>query len=256
MSYSLFQSNYYQQVFAKNQLSDFDTLWASDIDWLEAPNEERGGWSGVGALSLAMAEGVPLQVFVKKQQNHGRLSLRHPIAGEPTFRREFERLKYLQAQGFAAPKVVFYAEKVVKGKQRAILVTEALTGYTPLDEVTQQLFQQPNHASQRILLHTLAASLRQFHALGLTHRALYPKHIFLKNTSDLTEIALIDLEKARFSPFFWYRAYLDLAALNRHAEYWRGSQRMYFFLQYCQLKRLNFISKWFCNLIIKRAKRE
>ncbi len=65
----------------------------------------------------------------------------------------------------------------------------------------------------------ITASVRDFHQLGLVHRVLYTKHIFVKEAEGQVKIALIHLEKARFSLFFWYRAYFDLAALNRHAEH-------------------------------------
>jgi hypothetical protein len=248
----LFQSNHYQEVFAQHQLADFDALWQKEIDWFERPNERRGGWSGVGTLKLGS-----LQVFVKKQQNHGRSTLLHPIKGEPTFRREFERLTFLAGHAYAAPQVVFYAESNKGGHQRAILITEALTDYVPLDVITKAWFKTATTTAtlQRRLLENVASAVRQFHALGLVHRSLYPKHVFIKDALTQPQIALIDLEKARFSPLFWWRAYFDLATLNRHTKYWRRTQRLYFFMQYVQLKKLTPLAKCFCRLVIRRSTR-
>jgi len=248
----LFQSTHYQKIFTQHQLADFDALWQKEIDWFEVPNERRGGWSGVGTLKLDN-----LQVFVKKQQNHGRRTLLHPIKGEPTFRREFERLTFLAQHQFAAPQVVFYAESNKKGLQRAILITEALTDYVPLDVITKTCVTKvgATFEMQRHLLDSVASAVRQFHVLGLVHRALYPKHIFIKDAQTQPRVAVIDLEKARFSPLFWWRAYFDLATLNRHSKSWRRTQRLYFFMQYMRLEKLTLMAKWFCRLVLRRSTR-
>lgn len=254
----MFQSNHYQAIFAQNQLHDFDAIWAREIDWFEAPNERRGGWSGVGRLQLDTPAGSPLRVFVKKQQNHGRFSLRNPIKGEPTFRREYEHLTFLAEREFDAPRVVFYGEQSTKQQTRAILITVELTGFIPLDALSHEIATKGMMSAQtkRILLASIASKIRCFHQLNLIHRALYPKHIFVATEGATPQIALIDLEKARFSPIFWNNAYFDLAALNRHAEHWRRTERLYFFMRYCQLQQLTGFSKWLCRLIIKRSMRK
>lgn len=253
-----FISAKHAQVLQQYQLHTFEKLWEHQIEWFEAPNERRGGWSGVGRLQLEVTGAKPLCLFVKKQQNHGRLSLLHPIKGEPTFRREYKRLQYLQRKSVAAPQVVFYGEQVVENRSCAILVTEELTGYQPLDSLTETWFatERLTRANKHKLLQLIATSLRNFHQLGLVHRALYPKHIFVKDADGQAQVALIDLEKARFSPLFWYRAYFDLSALNRHAEHWKRSDRLYFFMQYFKLRHLGKISKWFCRRLIKRSLRK
>jgi tRNA A-37 threonylcarbamoyl transferase component Bud32 len=239
-------------------LHTFDQVWKHPMAWFEAPNECRGGWSGVARLQLELPNGSSLCLFVKKQQNHGRLTLLHPINGEPTFRREYKRLQYLESRGIAAPQVVFYAEQVVENKTCAILVTEELSGYQSLESLAEPLFVKKNltRVEKQQLFKVVASTLRNFHRLGLVHRALYPKHIFVKDAGIQPQVALIDLEKARFTPFFWYRAYYDLAALNRHAEFWGRTDRLYLFMQYCQIRRLGKLSKWLCRQLIKRSKRK
>ncbi|MEE9331789.1 MAG: lipopolysaccharide kinase InaA family protein [Methylophilaceae bacterium] len=252
----MFQTKRYQQIFAQHQLDGFMPIWAKKIDWFEEPNHRRGGWSGVGQLALK-ADGDDLSVFVKKQQNHGRLSLLHPFKGEPTFRREFKRLAFLEVNNIKAPKVVFYGEQRIENSMCAILATETLHGFVALDEVTQQWHSGGGQSrqSKQQLLKVVADSLRGFHETGLVHRALYPKHIFIKDAVNQPQIALIDLEKARFSLLFLYRAYFDLSALNRHAEYWSRSDRLFFFLQYFQVKRLSKPLRLMCQFIIRRSTR-
>lgn len=252
----LFQSARYQQIFAQHQLGGFKPLWDKQIDWFEAPNHRRGGWSGVGRLVLN-AGSDELDVFVKKQQNHGRRTLRHPFKGEPTFRREFKRLTFLYAHDIKAPKIVCYGEQCIDGEACAILATETLLGFEPLDVVTQRWHDTNSQSRQqkRKLLKIVAYELRRFHQTGLVHRALYPKHIFIKNAETQPEVALIDLEKARFSTFFFYRAYFDLSALNRHAEYWTRSDKLFFFLQYYQAKRLTKRLRFIAKCMLKRSAR-
>ncbi len=252
----LFQSKEYQTIFSQHHLDDFASLWARKIDWFEPPNHRRGGWSGVGQLFLA-SNSSSLNIFVKKQQNHGRRTLFHPFKGEPTFRREFKRLVFLAQNQIKAPKVVFYAEEKIKKDSCAILATEALVGYEPLDVITKRWHSNEVFSSSQKsnLLKVTAEVIRRFHEAGLVHRALYPKHIFVKNAGTAPEVALIDLEKSRFSLLLYYRAYFDLSALNRHAEYWSRSQRMRFFLSYMRSKRLTKPLKFMCQLILRRSTR-
>ncbi len=250
-----FIASRHQALLAQHKLDTFDGMWDFKVDWFETPNERRGGWSGVGRVKLESADGTASVFFVKKQQNHGRRTLRHPIKGEPTFRREFERLRFLSQHGFAAPVAVFYAESDAGGDQRAILVTEALSDFVPLDALEAGWRVTANQPQQHDLIMAVADALRRFHDFGLVHRALYPKHIFVKNAGTLPEIALIDLEKTRFSPWFRSRAAFDLAALCRHAEGWRAAQKMAFFLRYMRLKKLDAPAKQLCRAILRRAAR-
>ena len=252
---TLFISAQYQSVLSIHQLDDFESIWASEIKWFEEPNQRRGGWSGVGRIELSHGAASLLSVFVKKQQNHGRLTLRHPVKGEPTFRREFERLKFLELNHFAAPKVVFYGESGVDGNQRAILVTVALDDFQSFEDVLSGWWVRASRHQQNLLIEKIALELRRFHDFGLVHRALYPKHIFIKNADQNPEIALIDLEKARFSFFSAYRAFFDLAALNRHSENLRVSQRLLFFVRYLGIEKLSWFNKILCRLIAKRSAR-
>jgi tRNA A-37 threonylcarbamoyl transferase component Bud32 len=263
-SAKLFQSNQYQQLFAQHQLADFGAIWVRDIAWFEPPNERRGGWSGVGTIELqdgalqdtalqddALQSSIhaPLRLFVKKQQNHGRKSWRHPFAGEPTFRREFNNLKFLAKHNIGAPKLVYYAENMAA--KQAILITEELIDFVPLDTVQLSSL---NQAQQHTLIQTVATEVKRFHNAGLVHRALYPKHIFVKNAQTAAEIAFIDLEKARHSNFACYRAYFDLAAFLRHSD-WSADNKQLFINTYLAKQDVNFFDKLLCNMINRRANR-
>lgn len=250
-----FISSRHTSILSQHQLNRFDAVWDYEIKWFEEPNHRRGGWSGVGRIALERNGASPLFLFVKKQQNHGRKTLLHPLSGEPTFRREFAWLQFLEARQFHAPKVVFYAEQGSGEHQRAVLMTEALNEYQSLDVLSDDLRANLSRKQQMVLIQKVAEEIRRFHDFGLVHRALYPKHIFVKHAEGAPQIALIDLEKTRASRWFMFRAFFDLAALNRHAEGWRVTQRLAFFKHYLHVQKLNFLSKILCRLIINRSRR-
>jgi tRNA A-37 threonylcarbamoyl transferase component Bud32 len=245
----------FDQPLAFNDLNSFDAFWARDIAWFEEPNQRRGGWSGVGRLSLKTNDDAPLVLFVKKQQNHGRRTWRHPLIGEPTFRREFTRLLQLAEAGVAAPHVVAYFETVHAGQQCAILVTENLYDFIDM-ETMLPTWQQWLRSEKWGTLRKLAEQVRRFHDLGLVHRALYPKHLFLRGKSENAEVALIDLEKARNSLFASYRMLFDLSALQRHTAYLSRSQRLLFFKYYLGYKKPHKEKlSWFERLCLRRILR-
>ncbi len=246
-----------QAIFEVHGLDTFEAWWLRQIDWFEAPNQRRGGWSGVGKLVLPKADGSNLVLFVKKQQNHGRRTWRHPFSGEPTFRREFHRLQSLASTGVPAPKVIMYAESLHGGEQRAILVTENLQDFVDLEQLLPQVSQQPLKP-RRALLRDVAQQIRRFHDLGWVHRALYPKHIFVSTQSHPAQVALIDLEKTRKTSCRWRRAQFDLAALHRHTDGLSARDRLYFFKQYLHADdthTLRWCERALLKSIAKRSKR-
>ena len=245
----------YLTLLQSYQLDSLERLWHHPVDWFEPPNHRRGGWSGVAKVQLE-EHGQPLGIFIKKQQNHARWSVESFPKREPTFRREFRFLRFLQTKQFNAPEIIFYGEQLVYGQPSALLITKELSAYQPLDKVLNGLaYNQLVTSVKHQLLQAIAHSLRAMHKLDLMHRALYPKHIFVSNVDTAPQVALIDFEKTRYSPFFWYNAYFDLAALNRHSVEWSQVERMRFFKHYCKISRLTWFSKWLCRRIIARSKR-
>jgi tRNA A-37 threonylcarbamoyl transferase component Bud32 len=246
-----------EQLLKFNHLSGFDEIWQRQAEWFEAPNERRGGWSGVCRLGLELPGGGQIGVFLKRQENHRRLTLCHPIAGEPTFAREFRMLRYLDAQKVPAPQVVFFGKEVVDGKLCGILMTEELAGFRPLDVVTEEML-KGNTAitAQRQLLRSVALTVRKLHDAKIHHRSLYPKHLFVRQRSGVApEVVVIDLEKSRTKLISMLRTYYDLATLNRHAKLWSRNSRLYFFKQYIGIKKLTPWTKFLCRQIIRRTGR-
>lgn len=250
----------HQATLALNKLTTFNALWDISVDWFEEPNQRRGGWSGVGKLQLKNLAGESQVFYLKKQQNHGRRTWLHPIKGEPTFRREFANLQFLFANQFAAPTVVFYAEASENSQQRAVLVTAELTGFKDMAELMQTWYPTASQTQKMTLIKKVANEIRRFHGFGLVHRALYPKHIFVKNTDTNPglanlEVAVIDCEKMRNNTNLHNCTVFDLSTLNRHSHGWRNTQKLAFFKHYLQVGKLDLTTKKLARQIIKRAER-
>ena len=253
----LFISPEHRELLAASELDSFDEAWQRRAEWFEEPNVRRGGWSGVCRLGLRSPAGGEVGVFMKRQENHQRRSLRHPLSGEPTFAREFRMLRYLEDHRVPAPRPVFFAADIVDGKPRGILMTEELAGYRPLDVVVDELFAdgaRPPVRLQRDLLAAVAHAVRQLHDARVQHSSLYPKHLFVRLHDDaVPDVALIDLEKSRTTLLAPLRTVHDLDALNRHSAHWTRSARLFFLLQYLGLPRLTPWARLVCRWIMRRA---
>src|SRR3546814_9661736 len=70
----------------RSGLNSFDALWAVQLEAVDEPNIERGGWSSVFRLELDGAA-----FYLKRQSNHMTRSMTQPF-GEPTFAREFRSI--------------------------------------------------------------------------------------------------------------------------------------------------------------------
>lgn len=189
-------------------MDHFDAWWQLAIAWLEPPNRERGGWSGVGRWQLQCADSPSVELYVKRQQNHTRWSWRYPLRGLPTFMVEYEMLMYLRGHGVSVPDVVYAGVRDVQAGRQAILATQALQGYEELTPYCTAA----NMAAQPNLLAAVAKALQTLHAAGIQHRALYPKHLFVRRVNDSYEIAFIDLEKAKH---MWLQAWQRLRDLRQ-----------------------------------------
>lgn len=252
-----FVSEQFLALLKQNQLDTFDKVWNYQVNWFEDPNERRGGWSGVGRIELKQDDNTAIGGFLKKQDNHCRISFLHPIKGVPTFQREFEMMRYLANKRINAPEVMLFSRNP-NGDLKTTLLTKELAGFVPLEELTEQMFASGRapFVEQRQVIQAVAAFAQRLHAAKVQHRSFYPKHLFVNlNDAKAPQVAVIDLEKSRINPFAILRTLMDLSALNRHAEYWSKSRRLYFFLNYLGMPRLTPYAKWLCRQIVKRSSR-
>lgn len=198
-------------------LASFDALWALQLEAVDEPNTERGGWSSVYRLELG-----DRAYYLKRQSNHLTRSLWHPL-GEPTFAREFRNIRRYAELGIPALQAAFFAERRLPGERRAILLTRALDGWRDLDHWLQ-CWGELDEAGRGGILRACGELARRLHQAGQVHGCFYPKHIFLRAQGDAFDAQLIDLEKTR--PLLLGRRdrIKDLEPLLRRARVWSEAE--------------------------------
>ena len=249
----------WRETLAHNGLVDFQAIWQFEADWFEPPNRRRGGWSGVSRCELTHPDGTPRVIFLKRQENHGTPTFWHPFRGEPTYAREFRRIMNYRQAAIPALEPVYFAMRRVGGDDRAILITEELSGYSSLEKQVCRWWQDgaPPRAERLRVLLAVAALMRDMHARGLQHSCFYPKHIFTRREADGNiSVRVIDLEKSRWRPFKILCALRDLYALHCLSPYWSRSDRLRFLKAYLQVSRLTPYGKWLWRKVAQRAARK
>lgn len=196
---------------------DFEGWWRVQGESVEPANVRRNGESGVDRLTTS--SGV---LYVKRQRNHLFHSLRYPL-GLPTFMREKFSIQALEQLGIRVPEIVFADARKMSGEWQAILVTKELHGFSDLEQWygkggRERLGEQQH---QQFLL-KIGQLLGVLHHHRWQHTCLYPKHIFVTqgDNTQLPDIALLDLEKARRRLFGKHAAQRDLDQLRRHSLMW------------------------------------
>lgn len=248
----------WRSILAYNGVVEFEALWAWQMPWFEPPNHRRGGWSGVSRCELKRPEGGYAVLFMKRQENHCARSWAHPIDGEPTFFREFRCLMHYRRSGIPTLEPVYFAARKDGSNHRAILITEALTGYLSLEAWIQSWQTQgvPELRVRRQVLSGLARLLREMHAQGIQHNCFFPKHVFVRVDAEGADVRVIDLEKSRWRPLAVLCALRDLGTLNYYSQAWRRCDRLWFFRQYLGLDRLTPYAKWLCRAVLARSEKK
>jgi len=246
--------NRWQAVLRHNNLDSFEKLWALQLEWFEEPNQRRGGWSGVSRCDLNLPEGGKVGVFIKRQENHITRTLLHPF-GMSTFIREIENILRFKQAAIPALEPIYFAVRKVEGDLRAIVCTEALDGYEPLENLTERWLKEgwPDRETRQRLMKAIAAVMARMHDHKIQHNCFYPKHIFVRFSEDEISIRIIDLEKAKVTIFRRHASFRDLYALNRHAVGWSRTDRLRFFLLYLGRDRLDSDAKALWRKIVTRT---
>ncbi len=203
---------------AHREESQFDHYWAQQGEWVEEPNQRRGGESGVQRLN----DDNGLTLYAKRQVGHIYRSLRHPF-GRPTVLRELDALHSFEQLGVRVPRIVFAGvQRDADHQWRALLVSEALDGFVDLDTwMAEGAWERYPQAVHERMLKDLADNLARMHLGHWQHGCLYGKHVFVKVTGDgeqaRAEVALLDLEKCRRRISCQRAAGNDLRQLRRHS---------------------------------------
>lgn len=213
----------------------FDAWWAVTGEWVEPPNQRRGGQSGV----LRTRDDDARTCYVKRQVGHLYRSWLHPL-GRPTILREAAALDAWRALGVTVPVVRFSGARQVDGQWQALLVTEALEDYQDLEHWYASGGPARNgEAAHVTFLQSLGATLARLHDGRWQHGCLYPKHIFLRiGRSGDVDVALLDLEKSRRRGSRKRAADHDFQQLRRHSS-WNEAQWAQLLYGYrCEQERL------------------
>lgn len=245
----------WSDVLRHNGLTTFEELWAAAAEWIEHPNVERGGMSGVSRLELALPVGGSVGVYLKRQTGHVRRTWRHPRRGEPTFLREFKMLIYLRSRNVAAPLPVYFGQRVVDGTPRAVLLTQELAGFCSLDVFAGE-HADVGRAVRYPLIRDVARAVGKLHACGVQHRSLYEKHLFVRQFGQGFDVAVIDLEKSRFFRIPLWASTQDLVTFNYRSPDWSRAERLLFFKTYHGCRRLGFWHRLQCLWIQRQSSRK
>lgn len=201
MAENLHMNPAWSSLFQRYGLDHFDALWTLDVDDVEPGNQRRGGFSRVAWVQLGGQ-----QVFLKRQENQIRRTLRHPL-GRPTY---FFEYRYLRALGPEAPvaECCLYAERTLPDRHQSILVTRALTGFRDLESRAE--------AGESLLkwMPAVGELAWWFHRQHLQHMAVQPCHLFI---NDAGECRIIDLERTRRRASIAKAAERDLRQLVRRS---------------------------------------
>ncbi|MBQ0744730.1 MAG: InaA protein [Pseudomonas sp.] len=156
-----------------------------DGEWVEEPNQRRGGESGVKLLPPLQPGQPPL--YCKRQIGHLFRSWRHPF-GLPT----------------------------VLSEEQALLITEELSGFVSLDQWYAEHAPKLDETSRKAVLRRLALVLQRLHRRRRQHGSLYSKHVYISLTAKVPEVALLDLEKSRIRLLRSKAINHDLSQLRCH----------------------------------------
>ena len=246
--------NQWREILRHNNLDSFEKLWALELDWFEEPNQRRGGWSGVSRCDLELPEGGKVGVFLKRQENHITRTLLHPF-GMSTFIREIQNILRFKKASIPALEPVYFAVRKVEGNLRAILCSEALDGYEPLENLVERWSTEgwPDRKARQHLMQAIASVMSQMHDHKIQHNCFYPKHIFVRFTETVIDVRIIDLEKAKVKILRRYASFRDLYTLNRHSQDWSRTDRLRFLLIYLGRKRLDRDAKELWRKIATRT---
>jgi hypothetical protein len=244
----------WRAILRHNNLDSFDRLWNLEAGWFEEPNQRRGGWSGVSRCELDLPEGGKVSVFLKRQENHITRTVLHPF-GMSTFVREIQNILRFKKASIPALEPVYFAVRKIEGNLRAILCSEALVGYEPLENLVERWSTEgwPDRKDRQRLMEAVAAVMSRMHDHKIQHNCFYPKHIFISFTDAEIKVRIIDLEKAKVKILRRFASFRDLYALNRHARYWSRTDRLRFLLIYLGRKSLDRDAKELWRKIATRT---
>ena len=181
--------------------------------------------------------------YVKRYRNAGKGLRRY--AARPRIKAEWQNLKRFAKWGIATAEVVAQGlERKAGAFVRGAMITREILNSRDLADLANQnspLLEDPAWVKQ--VSAQVAAATRVMHAHRFTHNDLKWRNLLV---DEQTKVYLIDCPAGTFwwGPMLRYRIIIDLACLDKVAKYHlSNTQRLRFYLQYCQRARLNAYDK-------------
>jgi len=231
------------------RLIHFKDWWMLDIPTVDIQNNHRGGWSEVGRHCCG--ESV---FYVKRQQNHFIRYIGSGFRKMPTFKREFENIKWYQQKQIPTLDYVYFSWRIQAGNAEAILVTVALDAYSSLDEL-DDLAAIPQDRQQS-LANAIGKSIRRMHDAGIRHCSLHPKHIFVKPDGDYWKLRFIDLETSRANLGLRTYKIRDLETLARRSKQEQTDFMQHILMSYLGKKSIDGEVSWWQEKIRRRTRKK
>ena len=130
----------WHEILTEQGLTNFESLWRLQLKLLDQPNTGRGrnGWSTACHFSLQMPSGIKKRLIIKRQKNHVSRTALHLLRGIPTLEKEARNAFRFKRLGIPVMEVVCYMRRKRADGTEAILVTEHLDGYMPLDKFVKE----------------------------------------------------------------------------------------------------------------------
>jgi len=232
----------WKDTFKTQGLMDFETLWNLDIDPLDVPNFGRGrhGKSSVGIYKISLPDGKIRKLILKRQINYFSRTFIHPLRGIPTSQKELMNLLKLNRLGISCCRPVYYTQSPCVDGLRAILVTEHLESFIPLNAIIDSSTSgwQDDRIRQR-LIYAIAKEIARMHRVHFQHNCMYPKHIFIKQDNNEVTVSFIDLEKGDWLPFSINRKVRDLGSLYKRTQGVSLFDCYRFIIAYCRAQHLD-----------------
>lgn len=177
--------------------------------------------------------------YVKRYRNAGKGLRRY--AARPRIKAEWQNLKRFAKWGIATAEVIAHGlERQAGAFVRGAMITREIPQSRDLADLAHNnspLLNNPAWVKQ--VSSQVAYAARIMHQHGFTHNDLKWRNLLV---DDQVKVYLIDCPAGTFwwGPMLRYRIIKDLACLDKVAKYHLShTQRLRFYLQYCQRSRLN-----------------
>ncbi len=173
---------------------------------------------------------------------------------------EWKMVRSLAAAGVGVPEVAAVGAEAGSGlRRRSFLLTAELEGYAPLGAYLEgkgDAFKLPS--GRRGFIEDLAGLVKRMHEGGISHPDLYSWHLFVRETGEGRDFALIDLHRAvRRKRISLYDAVRDLSGLHLTVppEAAGRTDRVRFLRAYFGSDRLGGAGKRLARKVGKRSRR-